>query len=169
MRTPASTPEHPAALPRAVQLLSSSSVRLEGLLALRDEARYLGLDELYKLCTDELRARHHLGIARPSMHTRGVSSASISSSSVRSLGLGPLRENLNEADTEDVDDKVKRLSGDSGLGSSTGGSVQGGVRGSVVPEIIWSHSQVSAGLAQRGRTRPKKASSMRGRPAGEWI
>ncbi|KAG1755631.1 hypothetical protein EDB19DRAFT_1662275 [Suillus lakei] len=54
LRTPISTPEHPAVIPRAVQLASSSRARLEALLELRDEANYLGLDELFKLCNDEM-------------------------------------------------------------------------------------------------------------------
>lgn len=165
-----STPEHPAALPRAVQLLSSSSSRLESLLELRDEARYLDLDELYKLCTDELRARHNLSLGRPSMHTRGMSNVSMSSGSVKSFGLVPLHENLKEYEGEDYFDhkKARRLSRDSGLGSSTSNSIAS-LRSSVMPETVMSPSSVSFGLAQRGKVRPKKASSVRGRPSGEWI
>ncbi|KAI0347271.1 hypothetical protein BDW22DRAFT_1404881 [Trametopsis cervina] len=161
LRTPVSTPEHPASLPRGVQLLSSSSSRLEALLELRDEARYLDLDELYKLCTDELRARQSLGMGRPSMHARGLSS---------SFGMGPLRENLKEFEGEDYFDQkqAKRLSRDSGLGSSTSNSMVS-PRSSELPEVVMSPSSVSFGLAQRGRKGPKKVSSMRGRPAGDWI
>ncbi|KAI0699458.1 hypothetical protein BC835DRAFT_1405157 [Cytidiella melzeri] len=158
LRTPVSTPEHPAALPRAVQLLSSSSSRLEALLELRDEARYLDLDELYKLCTDELRARQSLGLSRPSMHTRGMSSMSVSSGSVKSL--------------EDYFDlhKGKRLSRDSGLGSSTSNSVASAkARGSIMPEVVTTPSLVSFGLAQRPKLQSKKSSSVRGRPTGDWI
>ncbi|KAG0709699.1 hypothetical protein DFH29DRAFT_820046 [Suillus ampliporus] len=54
LRTPLSTPEHPAIIPRAVQLASSSRARLEALLELRDEANYLGLEELFRLCNDEI-------------------------------------------------------------------------------------------------------------------
>jgi len=78
LRSPPSTPENPALLPRAVQLSSSSSARLEALLELRDEARYLDLDELYKLCNDEIRLR----TVRPAglgLHVRGFSSASTTS------------------------------------------------------------------------------------------
>ena len=57
LRTPLSTPEHPAVIPRAVQLGSSSRARLEALLELRDEANYLGLEELFKLCNDQLCSR----------------------------------------------------------------------------------------------------------------
>jgi hypothetical protein len=57
LRTPLSTPEHPAIVPRAVQLGSSSRTRLEALLELRDEANYLGLEELFRLCNDELFSR----------------------------------------------------------------------------------------------------------------
>ncbi|KII95139.1 hypothetical protein PLICRDRAFT_97169 [Plicaturopsis crispa FD-325 SS-3] len=75
LRSPLSTPEAPAVLPRAVQLTSSSSSRLEALLELRDEARYLDLEELYKLCTDEIRARQSVRV-----HSRGGSSASLNGS-----------------------------------------------------------------------------------------
>jgi hypothetical protein len=50
---------------------SYSTARLEALVALRDEARYLGLEELSKLCVEELRTRQ--------MHTRGTSGGSIRS------------------------------------------------------------------------------------------
>ncbi|KAF8558771.1 hypothetical protein OG21DRAFT_1493623 [Imleria badia] len=54
LRSAPSTPEHPEALPRALQLGSMSPSRLESLLELADEARYLGLAELEKLCAHEL-------------------------------------------------------------------------------------------------------------------
>ncbi len=158
------TPEHPAVLPRAVQLTSSSSSRLDILLELRDEARYLDLDELYKLCTDELRTRHYLGMNRASHHSRGISSASMSSSSVRSLGT--LREN-------DEGEEEKRLSEDSCTGSSTSATDPTTVptdrrspANSVVGEVGWHASPSSAG--SRGMV-PKKFSSMRIRPTGDWI
>ncbi|KAF8655312.1 hypothetical protein AX16_003209 [Volvariella volvacea WC 439] len=44
-------------LPRSVQLQSSSYTRLEALLELRDEAAYLELQDLHRLCTEELRVR----------------------------------------------------------------------------------------------------------------
>lgn len=49
-------PQHPETLPRAVQAQpgSPSSLRLESLLELRDEASYLGLVELEKLCCHEI-------------------------------------------------------------------------------------------------------------------
>lgn len=74
LRTPLFNSEHPATIPRAVQLASSSRVRLEALLELRDEANYLGLDELFKLCNDEICNRHSTAI-----HARMSSSASIHS------------------------------------------------------------------------------------------
>lgn len=53
----------PASLPRAAH------GRLENLLELRDEAAYLGLNGLHKLCTDEIKLRH-----APRLHSRGSSS-----------------------------------------------------------------------------------------------
>jgi hypothetical protein len=54
LRSVPSTPQHPEALPRAVQAQLGSSLRLESLLELRDEASYLGLTELEKLCCHEI-------------------------------------------------------------------------------------------------------------------
>ncbi|KAN0097250.1 hypothetical protein V8E55_001696 [Tylopilus felleus] len=55
LRSAPSMPEHPETLPRAVQLGSiTSPSRLEPLLELRDEASYLGLVELDKLCCHEI-------------------------------------------------------------------------------------------------------------------
>ncbi|KZT36828.1 hypothetical protein SISSUDRAFT_1120703 [Sistotremastrum suecicum HHB10207 ss-3] len=71
LRTPVAEGVIPS-LPRSVQLgFSSSQSRLEALLELRDEAKYLDLQELYRLCTEELQHR------RPSpRHSRGTSIAS---------------------------------------------------------------------------------------------
>jgi hypothetical protein len=94
----------------------------------------------------------------------------MSSSSAKSFGMVPLHEDLKEYEGEDYVSykKAKRLSRDSGLGSSTTNSIAS-LRSSVVPETVMSPSSVTFGLAQRGKLRPKKASTVRGRPAGEWI
>jgi hypothetical protein len=60
LRSAPSTPECPAILPHAVQLISSSTSRLEALLELRDEASYLDLDELQQLCNAEIRHRESI-------------------------------------------------------------------------------------------------------------
>lgn len=121
---------------------------------------------------DELRARQSLALARPSMHSRGVSSVSLSSSSVRSFGMGALRENVKECEGEDYFGlkKAERLSRDSGIESSTSNSMRS-PRGNVLPDVVMSPSSVSFGLAQRNKLRPKKAASnnARGRPSGDWI
>ncbi|KAG2042368.1 hypothetical protein BDR03DRAFT_990647 [Suillus americanus] len=72
------TSEHLAIVPRAVQLASSSRARLEALLELRDEANYLGLEELFKLCNDEICSRRSTAI-----HARAGSMSS--SASIHSL------------------------------------------------------------------------------------
>ncbi|KAF8205030.1 hypothetical protein BJ912DRAFT_1073738, partial [Pholiota molesta] len=63
----------PEMLPRALQLQASTgaNVRLESLIEVRDEAAFLGLEGLHKLCTDEIRLRYG-----PRLHTRGQSSTS---------------------------------------------------------------------------------------------
>lgn len=73
LRSPLASPDAPEVLPRSVHLQSSTHSRLEHLLELRDEAAYLHLDGLYKLCTDEIRLRRHDGSR---LHTRGHSSTS---------------------------------------------------------------------------------------------
>jgi hypothetical protein len=78
LRTPLFNSEHPAIIPRAVQLASSSRARLQALLELRDEANYLGLDELFKLCNEEICNRRSTTI-----HARGGSMSS--STSIHSL------------------------------------------------------------------------------------
>lgn len=72
------SPENPEVLPRAALLGSASRARLETLLELRDEACYLGLEDLYKLCCEQINQRHSL-----LSHSRDVSSST--AVSVRSL------------------------------------------------------------------------------------
>ncbi|KAF8974508.1 hypothetical protein BDZ97DRAFT_1911683 [Flammula alnicola] len=62
----------PEVLPRALQLHASTSanIRLESLIEVRDEAAFLNLDGLHKLCTEEIRLRYG-----PRLHTRGQSSS----------------------------------------------------------------------------------------------
>ncbi|KAJ3007086.1 hypothetical protein NUW54_g3681 [Trametes sanguinea] len=54
LRSPHSTPDAPAVLPHAARL-NGSTARLEALTELRDEAAYLGLQELELLCNIALR------------------------------------------------------------------------------------------------------------------
>ncbi|KAI0053559.1 hypothetical protein FA95DRAFT_1600707 [Auriscalpium vulgare] len=75
LRSPPNTIDHTTALPHAVQLHTYSTARVETLVTLRDEARYLGLDELARLCTDELLTRHPHAPA----HARGASAGSLRS------------------------------------------------------------------------------------------
>jgi hypothetical protein len=78
LRSPLGTAELPELLPRAVQLSrASSQTRLEALLELRDEAAYLELDDLYRLCSDEIRQRQPVLQPRlPRTHSHGQSSSS---------------------------------------------------------------------------------------------
>ncbi|KIM46129.1 hypothetical protein M413DRAFT_16870 [Hebeloma cylindrosporum] len=60
----------PDSLPRALQLINSSAIqsRLDNLIEVRDEAGFLGLEDLQRLCTEDIRMRHG-----PRLHTRGNS------------------------------------------------------------------------------------------------
>lgn len=74
LRTPAS-PDQQGVLPRAVKLTHKCPpAQTEALLELRDEANFLNLEELSKLCTEEL-----------SKYTPRTSSTKSSSSSTRSF------------------------------------------------------------------------------------
>ena len=133
---------------------------------MRDEARYLDLEELYRLCTDELRSRQTISTGRASMHLRAISNTSVSTSSVRSLGMNAFREADDVREVEEGHER--RLSGDSGIGSSNSHSGRvDSPRESLAVEIGWPSSVPS--LAQRGRTPAKKFTSMRTKPSSDWI
>ncbi|THH32914.1 hypothetical protein EUX98_g1300 [Antrodiella citrinella] len=192
LRTPPSAPEQPAVLPRPVQLSSSSSTRLDALLELRDEARYLDLDELYKLCTDEIRLRYSnaLGLNGGS-HSRGISSVSITSS--RSLGTLrelaeheleeqqelalAMRRNSSRKQKRGSSDLQRARSKDSGIGSASPGSFKATLDSTEHGEIGLL-PPVSApvsvpGLQQRLMARARGRSETRkhdgSQPTGEWI
>ncbi|KAI0938091.1 hypothetical protein AcW1_004823 [Taiwanofungus camphoratus] len=157
LRSPPSTPENPAVLPRAVQLTGSSSARLEALLELRDEALYLDLDELYKLCTEELRLRQSppaLGL-----HVRGLSSAS----------HGSLRSVTTLREIAEADIKPSRWE------SRDSGFVSMGTTKSPRSSVIETDPRASPALQQhtitRGRSRTKKEdfASLRSKPSAGWI
>jgi hypothetical protein len=57
LRCPSHSSQGPDCLPRNVKLQTCVPSRLDALLDLRDEACYLGLENLFRLCTDELRQR----------------------------------------------------------------------------------------------------------------
>ncbi|KAJ3778811.1 hypothetical protein FB446DRAFT_712246 [Lentinula raphanica] len=80
LRSPVGSADAPETLPRAVQLHpANSQSRLEALLELRDEASYLDLEDLYKLCSDEIRQRQPVLQPRlPRTHSRGQNSNSSS-------------------------------------------------------------------------------------------
>ncbi|KAL0574676.1 hypothetical protein V5O48_007292 [Marasmius crinis-equi] len=71
---PSSDSGLPELLPRAVQLQSSyTHSRLEALLELRDEAAYLDLEGLYKLCNEEIKLRQNVSSVPPRLHSRNPS------------------------------------------------------------------------------------------------
>ncbi|KAI9001030.1 hypothetical protein BD414DRAFT_451969 [Trametes punicea] len=162
LRSPHSTPEAPAVLPHAARL-NGSWARLEGLMELRDEACYLGLDELERLCNDELRHRQttpsSLGLG---LHMRGFSNAS--NHSVRSLHT--LRERAEPV--EGVEKAAQRKSDDSGFVSGETGARKSGSSSEL--EAPWPSPP---GLKQRSPLKPKSPrddfTSPKARPTGEWI
>lgn len=83
LRSTSASHEGPEVLPPR-----AAKVGLEGLLELRDEAAYLGLDGLHKLCVEEIRQR------RP-RSTRGHSAAySMHSLHASVSGLQTMREGV---------------------------------------------------------------------------
>ncbi|KZT12469.1 uncharacterized protein LAESUDRAFT_733152 [Laetiporus sulphureus 93-53] len=172
LRTPPSTPEHPAVLPRAVQLASNSSSRLDALLELRDEACYLELDELYKLCNDELRQRQSR-MSAISLHVRGFSSGA-SSSSIRSVNT--LQEIAEMDDHDKLRSAGRARSKDSGFASmETKRSLRGintAVDSAASQTAISPTSMQQRILpSERGRaaTRQPGAGLLASKPSPGWI
>ncbi|KAH7920176.1 hypothetical protein BV22DRAFT_1199102 [Leucogyrophana mollusca] len=143
LRSSPTSAEHPAMLPRAAQLVSSSRSRLEALLELRDEASYLDLDELYKLCNDEINQRQSIVIPT---HVRGASGSS--SASIHSL------HTLRERSEPNEDTRLSHISTETS---------QGVLQSPSVPR----HSSL------RGRSQTRKevsvAASLKTRPPAGWI
>ncbi|KAI0832399.1 hypothetical protein BC628DRAFT_1346531 [Trametes gibbosa] len=163
LRSPHSTSESPAILPHAARL-NGSSGRLEALLELRDEACHLGLDELERICNEELRHRqttpNSLGLG---LHMRGFSNAS--SHSARSLHT--LRERAEPV--EGIDKTALRKSDDSGFASGEAGTRKSG--SSAELDAPWPSPP---GLTQRPvlkeRSPQREAfASLKAKPVGEWI
>ena len=154
LRSPESTSEAPAVLPHGARLNGSTS-RLEALLELRDESAYLGLDELQKLCTDELRHRHPSpsgsSLGGLGLHMRGFSNGSNKS-------LHTLRE---------ASEPAHRHSGDSGFASN--GPRKSG--GSSELDAPWpSPPNLKQRVAlQEGSPKKDAAAKMKARPTGAWI
>ncbi|KAG6902237.1 hypothetical protein C0995_002869 [Termitomyces sp. Mi166 len=94
LRSSLGSPDAPETLPRSIQMLSSHQ-RLEGLLELRDEAAYLGLEGLRKLCVDEIRLRHV-----PRLHTRGQSTSTAAHTQFTQLAIFRFNECLNRYGSE---------------------------------------------------------------------
>ncbi|EIW61960.1 uncharacterized protein TRAVEDRAFT_44789 [Trametes versicolor FP-101664 SS1] len=146
--------------------LNGSSARLEALLELRDEACYLGLDELERLCTEELRHRQgtpsSLGLG---LHMRGFSNAS--NHSVRSLHT--LRERAEPAEGA-VDRAALRKSDDSGFASGeTGGRKSGS---SAELDAPWPSPPATIPRPAYMKDRSPKRdgyASLKTKPTGEWI
>ncbi|KAI0036769.1 hypothetical protein K488DRAFT_81759 [Vararia minispora EC-137] len=73
------SPDQPAILPTTLHLLPYTAAATASLVAVRDEAAYLGLADLSALCTTELRARYAPpapSLPRPA-HSRGPSAGSL--------------------------------------------------------------------------------------------
>ncbi|RDX55597.1 hypothetical protein OH76DRAFT_1468827 [Lentinus brumalis] len=163
LRSPVSTSEAPAILPHGARLNGSTS-RLEALLELRDEAAYLGLEELQKLCTDELRHRHPSpsgSLNGLGLHMRGFSNAS-------SKSLHTLRE-TPEPPAESEVKSIQRKSDDSGFASSGAGTRKSG--GSAEADAPWpSPGSLKERVALKEASANKDGfSTLKARPTGPWI
>ncbi|KAI0638169.1 hypothetical protein C8Q77DRAFT_1153838 [Trametes polyzona] len=168
LRSPHSTPGSPATVPHAARL-NGSSARLEALLELRDEACYLGLDELERICNDEL--RHHRQ-ATPSslglgLHMRGFSNAS--NHSARSLHT--LRERAEPGEVDGLDKAALRKSDDSGFASGEAGARRSGSSAELdgpwpSPPALTQRTQA---LLREKSPRKDGFSSLKAKPTGEWI
>jgi hypothetical protein len=150
----------PEVLPRSVQLQSLSHSRLKQLLELCDEAAYLNLEGLHKLCTDEIRLRYH-GIAHLH-HTREQSSASISSIQSLHASAHGLHTLLECAEND-----IRLSQQDSSL-IGLKGSKDGSPSERVPPRSL-ATPQSSNGPTLRGRRKSKHRSSPLQSPPAGWI
>lgn len=154
-------------LPHAVRL-NGSPGRLEALLELRDEASYLGLEELHELCVDELRHRQpcpNLNLGGLGLHMRGFSNAS-------SKSLHTLRET---SEPGEPGQRHSDHSVDSGFGSGSNGAGprKSGASGDSLDALWPSPPSLKQRLAPKEGA-PKKdgnaaTTTSKARPTGTWI
>ncbi|KAH9179708.1 hypothetical protein EDB89DRAFT_507280 [Lactarius sanguifluus] len=174
------TLDHVASLPPALQLYTGNPVRLEALLALRDEAAYLDLPELVQLCVTELRRssnghppQHSRAPSHVHAHTRGPSNGS-----VRSM------DTLREYDEHDADTGSTSSTGRDSVGSAQSlGSIRGRGLGHANGAAATKEKEeqlhpapialLHRRLASQSRERPElvevKPASLRGRSTGNWL
>ena len=151
---------------------------MEALLELRDEANYLGLKELEKLCVDELRHQP----ASPASSLRGLHLRALSNESDRSLHT--LREQSEPSASASASSPslvevraAQRKSDDSGFASADAGGAGAGFRksgGSSESSDAGAAWPSPPGLKERIALRegsPKKNmfATMKARPTGAWI
>lgn len=170
LRQPESTPEAPACLPHAARL-NGTPTRMEALLELRDEAAYLGLDELRTLCVDELRHRQAPSPASLGLHIRGLSSGS-------SKSLHTLREQDEPPLADAVSLRAaRRRSDDSGFASAdaagagarrSGGSAES-EGGTVWPSPMSLRERALRDGSPRKDPVKDHFATMKARPTGPWI
>ncbi|RDB22667.1 hypothetical protein Hypma_010106 [Hypsizygus marmoreus] len=107
LRSPLGTVNGPEMLPRSIQSLPSHQ-RLDALLELRDEAAYLNLDGLHKLCMDEIRLRHG-----PRLHNRGHSASTVGSTHSLHASIYSLHTLLERVETDMRSSQCDSASSDS--------------------------------------------------------
>lgn len=94
LRSRIAAPDHPEVIPRAVLYQVSAHARLESLIELRDEAAFLKLDGLHKMCVDEIRKGH-----APKIHARG-NSTSINSVHSMQASVATMQTLLERVETD---------------------------------------------------------------------
>ncbi|KAF9075733.1 hypothetical protein BDP27DRAFT_1212116 [Rhodocollybia butyracea] len=181
LRSPVGSTESPETLPRAAQLNpGNSQSRLESLLELRDEASYLDLDDLYKLCQDEIRQRQpvlqpRLPRSHPT-HSRGQSSNSnLSSSGTEShtsvssmntlLDRSSMRGRVRESSTTFVDRESTKASN-----QCSDPQLTCGLRSPPTPES-WKDGRNSGSSTSTstGSARNLRRNDLIGSPPSGWI
>ncbi|KAJ7781180.1 hypothetical protein B0H16DRAFT_1404449 [Mycena metata] len=106
LRSPCSSPEGPEVLPPR-----AASAGLDTLLELRDEASYLGLDGLHKLCVEEIRQQHRSRPRSSRGHSAGAGSLHSLHASVTSLHTmleRVERQSHSRAPSKDVEEPAAR-------------------------------------------------------------
>ncbi|KAJ7179084.1 hypothetical protein C8R46DRAFT_1072405 [Mycena filopes] len=106
LRSPCSSSDGPEVLPPR-----AARAGLDTLIELRDEASYLGLDGLYKLCVEEIRQRHRFRPRNSRAHSAGsgsLHSLHPSASSLQTMLERVEGQSHSRAPSKDVEEPVAR-------------------------------------------------------------
>ncbi|KAF8165292.1 hypothetical protein B0H34DRAFT_671177 [Crassisporium funariophilum] len=149
----APVPGQPELLPHSLQRHISTHSRLESLVEVRDEAAFLNLEGLHKLCTDEIRIRYG-----PRLHVRSNSASSGGSIHSLHASVYSLHNILERVET-DLRNSISPASSSHDVTKNKAGNPQEPARSPATPQS-WDGPLLDR--QSQGRQSPKNP------PAG-WI